>query len=331
MSRHLAVLGGGRMIGPPLLRAAVAAGWRVTVLNRQSPPPAGLDGVRHVVGDRADPSVLGELAALAPDVVVDLSCYEPEHVELSLRVLAPRTGRYLMMSSAAVYAPGDILPWDESQPLGGDPLWGDYGAKKLRNEAIADRYAQRVPIVSLRAPYLAGQPDFMKRLQFIADRVAHDPYIFVSGTGTALIQLVSPVDVADCLLHLAEPHTDLDGEGVVALNIGNTRWSSLSGLVRLLATAMDRPAPEIVPMDLADVDLPTEPFLWNDMIFPFADRNYLLDDARLRSTGFVPRFDLARLLADFVAGYRDAGGPSPPDRYPAEHTARLRHTTHRGA
>jgi 2'-hydroxyisoflavone reductase len=331
MPGHLAVLGGGRMIGPPLLRAAVAEGWQVSVLNRQTPPPADLDGVTHVAGDRGDASVLGELAALAPDVVIDLSCYEPAHLELSLRLLAPRASRYLMMSSGAVYAPGDLLPWDESQPLGGDPVWGSYGERKVRNEAIAAAFAAEVPIVSLRAPYLVGQPDFMNRLQFIADRIAHDGQLFVTDTGNAQIQLVSPADVAACLLHLAGPGVSLGSGGVVALNIGNARWSSLRGLVRLLATAMDRPEPEVVPIALSDVGLPAEPFSWTDMIFPFADRTYLLDDAKLRATGFAPRHDLVTLLEAFVAGYADAGGPRPPTRFPAELAARSRRSIRRGA
>jgi nucleoside-diphosphate-sugar epimerase len=321
MSRHLAVLGGGRMIGPPLLRAAADRAWRVTVLNRQSPPPSDLAGVTHLAGDRGDPAVVAELAALAPDAVVDLSCYEPEHLELSLRALLPRTSRYVMMSTAAVYAPGDLLPWDEAQPLGGDPLWGAYGEKKLRNERLATELAGDVPIVALRAPYLVGQPDFMRRLQFIADRVAHDGLVFVSGTGKALIQLLAPVDVAGALLHLAAPDLAL-GPGLSAFNLGADRYASLGGLVRLLAAAMERPEPEVVPVELASVGLPEAPFSWTDMVFPFADSHFLVDDAKLRATGFAPAHGLHRLLAEFVARYRDAGGPSLPERYPAELAAR---------
>jgi nucleoside-diphosphate-sugar epimerase len=334
MSRHLAVLGGGRMIGPPLLRAAVDQGWRVTVLNRQSPPPADLAGVAHLAGDRGDPAVVAELASLAPDAVVDLSCYEPEHLDLSLRALLPRTTRYVMMSTAAVYAPGDLLPWDEAQPLGGDPLWGAYGDKKLRNEQLAAELAggsPDVPIVALRAPYLVGQPDFMRRLQFIADRVAHDGLVFVSGTGRALIQLLSPVDVASALLHLARPDLGLDPGRVTAFNLGSDRYTSLSGLVRLLAAAMDRPEPEIVPVELATVGLAEAPFSWTDMVFPFADSHFLVDDAKLRATGFEPAYGLTRLLREFVTRYGDAGGPSLPERSPAERAARSSRSTHTGA
>jgi nucleoside-diphosphate-sugar epimerase len=317
MSRHLAVFGGGRMIGPPLLRAAIARGWRVTVVNRQSPPPPELGEVGHVAGDRGDRETLARVADLAADVVIDLSCYEPAHVELALRALAGRVGRYVMMSSAAVYRPGDLLPWPESHPLGGDPLWGSYGEKKLRNERIAEGFVHRVQIAVLRAPYIVGHPDFMNRLQFIADRIAFDPVVYVSGSGQSPIQLASPSDVAEALVHLCDVELDAP-QAVAPFNIGNAKYSSLDGLVRLLAEAMEREHPAIVPVALGEVGLTNAPFSWTDMVFPFADRPYLLDDAKLRSTGFRPAFDLDRLLGDFVARYADAGGPVPPRRYPAE-------------
>jgi nucleoside-diphosphate-sugar epimerase len=330
MSRHLAVFGGGRMIGPPLLRAAVSRGWRVTVVNRQSPPPSELAGVGHVAGDRGDIATLARVADLAPDVVIDLSCYEPAHVELALGALAGRTGRYVMMSSAAVYRPGDLLPWTESHPVGADPVWGSYGEKKLRNEQIAAGFADRLPIVALRAPYIVGHPDFMNRLQFIADRIAFDPVVYVSDSGRAPIQLTSPADVAEALVHLCD--VDPDGSpGLAAFNIGNAKHTSLAGLVRLLAVAMERAAPEVVPVALRDVGLDRAPFSWTDMVFPFADEPYILDDAKLRSTGFRPAFDLDRLLADFVSRYTSAGGPVPPQRYPAELKAQSLPSIHRGA
>lgn len=330
MSRHLAVFGGGRMIGPPLLHAAVHGGWRITVVNRHSPPPPGLANASHLAGDRGDPGLLDELAGRKPDVVVDLSSYEPEHVEAALAALAGTVQHYLLMSTAAVYAPGDLLPWAEDQPLGGDPLWGSYGEKKLANERIAAGYTHRMAITVLRAPYIVGHPDFMNRLQFIADRIAAGGAVYVPDSGRSPIQLVSPVDVAGALLHLCDVGPSVGGT-LTAYNIGNAQFASLVGLVRLLAQAMSTPAPPVVPVALEAVGLSDAPFSWTDMVFPFADRPYVLDDSRLRATGFHPRLHLEALLSDFVERYRAAGGPAPPTPYPAETTAMSLHASHRGA
>jgi nucleoside-diphosphate-sugar epimerase len=283
-----------------------------------------------VAGDRGDVGTLARVADLAPDVIIDLSCYEPAHVELALDALADRVTRYVMMSSAAVYLPGDLVPWSESHPLGGDPLWGSYGEKKLRNEQIADGFADRLEIAVLRAPYIVGHPDFMNRLQFIADRIAFDPLVYVPDSGRSSIQLTSPIDVAEALVHLCD--VPLHGPpGVAAFNIGNAQFTTLCGLVRLLAEAMERNIPDIVPIALHDVGLTDTPFSWTDLVFPFADKPYILDDGKLRSTGFRPAFDLDRLLGDFVTRYTNAGGPVPPQRYPAEISAQSRQPNHRGA
>lgn len=319
------------MIGPPLIVGAVAQDWQVTVFTRQSPPPPAVaDVVRHVTGDRGDPEAMDGLAALRPHVVVDLSSYEPAHVALALERLGPVVDRYLLMSTAAVYVPQPVLPWAEDIPLGSHAFWGEYGAKKLANEELAAEAAGRVPIVSLRAPYLVGVPDFMGRLQFVADRVAHDPVVFVSDSGNSPIHLVAAADVAGALLHLAEVD-GASGQGFRAFNIGSRQCVTLRGLVEVVAAAMGRPSPEIVPLDLASVGLGSAPFSWGDMVFPFADHPVLLDDAKLRASGFTPRVELPRLIDDFVARYSDAGGPSPPRRFPAETRAFATHRNTTGA
>lgn len=312
------------MIGPPLLAAAIERGWKIALLNRNSPPPPSLrHAIEHVQGDRSDEAVVGQLAAFAPDVVIDLSCYEPEHVELSLAMLAPVTDRYLLMSSGAVYAPSDLLPWNESSPVGPNELWGSYGAKKLQNERIAAGFAATTTVVALRAPYLVGQPDFMGRLQFVADRIAHDGIVYVTDSGNAPVHLVAPSDVAGALLHLAEAEPDSPApSGLFAYNIANRQAVTLAGLVRLLAAAMERPAPSVVPVPLSTVGLSDRPFSWTDMVFPFADEPFLLDDAKLRASGFTPGYDLVRLLSDFADRYQAAGGPFAPTRFPAENAIR---------
>lgn len=319
------------MIGPPLIVGAVRRGWQVTVFTRRSPPPAEVaDVVRHVAGDRGDPEAIDGLAWLRPHVVVDLSSYEPEHVSLTLERLGPVVERYLLMSTAAVYVPQPFLPWTEDTPLGSHPFWGDYGAKKLANEELAVRAAEQVQIVSLRAPYLVGVPDFMGRLQFIADRIAHDRTVFVSDSGNSPIHLVAADDVAGALLHLAE----VDGataRGLQAFNIGSRQCATLRGLVEVIAAAMGRPSPDIVPVDLASVGLASAPFSWGDMVFPFADHPVLLDDGKLRASGFTPEVELPRLVADFVARYAAAGGPCPPRRFPAETRALATHRNSTGA
>lgn len=182
--RDVLVIGGNRYFGKRLIARLLAAGDRVTVLNRgSSAPPAGAS---HLVADRNDEqSLTGALGARTFDVVVDQVCYTPRQAAIARRVFAGRTRRYVMTSTVEVYEhedsialvrEGDVdplgvrvdleLPWD-------DPEFLDthYGEGKRQAEAVlaAD---PAFPYTAVRVAHvLGGDDDFTGRLSHYADRI----------------------------------------------------------------------------------------------------------------------------------------------------------------
>jgi nucleoside-diphosphate-sugar epimerase len=309
------VLGGSRMLGRNVVAQAVAAGWEVTVLNRGSTPPGGFPpGVAHVRADRADRVAMQSLAASEPDVVVDLSSYEPEHVEVAFDAFAGRCGSYLLMSSGSVYVPQPMLPWGEDVPIGPTALWGEYGRKKVENEQLAQRWADRVPITVLRPPYILGAGDHMRRLEFILQRLTAGATVFLPDTGTACIQFAAATDVAAACIHLASARPS---DALSAFNVAPLEFTTLAGLVELVAAAVDaEPSVELVP--LTSVGLSKAPFSWADMVFPFADSHFVLDGRRLETTGFRYRASLRALIGQATERFRSEPGDQPLERYPSE-------------
>lgn len=301
------------MLGTEVVLRSVAAGWDLTVFNRGTTPHQPFpEGVAHELGDRGDADAVFTLAAMEPDAVIDLSSYEPEHVELALQAFSGRCGRYLLMSSGAVYCPQPVLPWAEDTPLGGDPLWGPYGAKKLRNEEIAHEYRDEVPLVLLRPPYIVGLRDHMRRIPFIIDRIVGNGPVLLPDTGRAAIQFVSPSDVARACQHVLQ----LNVPSPAAFNVALPHWITLAGLVMLIATALGE-SPRLEPVELATVGLSNAPFAWDDMVFPFADRDFVLDTHKLEASGFRYETPLLDLIEGIVAAYE----PGPAKRYPSEDKA----------
>ncbi|MGW0771012.1 NAD-dependent epimerase/dehydratase family protein [Streptomyces sp. NPDC002676] len=184
-AREVLVIGGNRYFGKRLIARLLAAGDRVTVLNRGSvPAPPGAD---HLVADRADEAALAEaLGARTFDVVVDQVCYSPRHADIARRVFAGRTGRYLMTSTVEVYEHEDSevpvsesavdprtvavdlgLPWDDPQFLE-----RHYGEGKRQAEAVFTAAGPDLPFVSVRlAHVLGGDDDFTGRLDHYAGRI----------------------------------------------------------------------------------------------------------------------------------------------------------------
>lgn len=183
-AREVLVIGGNRYFGKRLVARLLAAGDRVTVLNRGSAAPP--EGAIHLVADRDDEESLNEaLGSQSFDVVVDQVCYTPRQAAIARRVLAGRTGRYVMTSTVEVYeyedsialvredavdpttVPVDLeLPWHDPEFLD-----AHYGEGKRQAEAVfaAD---PEFPYAAVRVAHvLGGEDDFTGRLDHYARRI----------------------------------------------------------------------------------------------------------------------------------------------------------------
>ncbi|NEB06281.1 reductase [Streptomyces sp. SID13726] len=183
-AREILVIGGSRYFGKRLIARLLAAGDRVTVLNRGSSAPPS--GVTHLIADRDDEhSMLGALGSRAFDTVVDQVCYTPRQAAIARRVFAGRTRRYVMTSTVEVYEYEDSIalvredavdtttvPVDLELPWG-DPefLESHYGEGKRQAESVFAT-DPAFPFTAVRVAHvLGGTDDFTGRLAHYADRI----------------------------------------------------------------------------------------------------------------------------------------------------------------
>ncbi|HEV2376012.1 MAG TPA: SDR family NAD(P)-dependent oxidoreductase [Streptosporangiaceae bacterium] len=204
------VTGGAGFIGRSLVKALLAEGAEVTVVDfRESPQPE----VTSVVGDLRDPEVVARAVSPGTDVIIHLAAltrvlqslkdpagtYETNvHVTANLLELA-RTqgvGAFLLASTNAVTGNVGSNVITELTPL--RPL-GPYGATKAAAEMLLSCYAAAYGInaCSLRfsnvyGPGMAEKDSFVPRLM----RAARDGIgIQVYGDGTQVRDLVHVDDV----------------------------------------------------------------------------------------------------------------------------------------
>lgn len=203
------VIGGSVFLGRAVVAEALAAGARVSVVNR------GLSGgqpdaVEQLLADRTEPSALEQLRGRHFDLVIDTCGYVPAEVRLTAEVLAPSCGRYVFVSSINAY-PG--WPAEADYRAGGvydgDPDAGRSDVPERFEESQAngwlkvgcERTVQRAfgadRTTVLRGGCIVGPHDgAVGRLPWWIDRVARGGEVLVPGAADAPVALIDARDLA---------------------------------------------------------------------------------------------------------------------------------------
>jgi len=209
-------LGGTGFLGPHQIRHALARGHEVTMFNRGS--NAGMYGaeVEELVGNR-DERIDDGLSVLRGDrewdVVVDNSGYVPRHVRDSVELLKDRCGRYVYVSTVAVYDFDQGEVFSEDSPLAKleDPsvekVTGEtYGPLKAACDRIVqEALGSRGTIV--RPTYVVGPGDHTDRFTYWVDRVYRGGDILAPGGRGRIAQWVDARDLCPWVVTLAEQDT----------------------------------------------------------------------------------------------------------------------------
>lgn len=142
---RIVVIGGTGHIGTYLVPRLVQAGHDVVVVSRTQRAPYSSSGawrsVQTVAIDRESAEQEGtfgsQIAALEPDVVIDLICFTPASAEQIVDSLRGRVRHFLHCGTIWVHGPSSCVPTTEDQPR--RPI-GEYG----KNKAAIEEYLQKI-------------------------------------------------------------------------------------------------------------------------------------------------------------------------------------------
>ena len=123
------IIGGTRFIGPRVAEQLLAGGHEVRLFHRGQTEADLPATVNHIYGDRRDvPSFKSQFKSLAPDVVVDMICYNEREASSLMRTFEGVAGRVVVASSMDAYRaygcllgleadPPEPMPFNEDSPL----------------------------------------------------------------------------------------------------------------------------------------------------------------------------------------------------------------------
>jgi nucleoside-diphosphate-sugar epimerase len=297
---RILLLGGTAFIGRAIVEDALCRGADVTLFGRGKTGPELFPDLVRLIGDRDS----GDYAALSGgswDAVVDASGYVPRHVAQAMDALGDDVGRYLFISSHAVYQ-REGLPVGATEdaprrpPVRDTEILNDatYGPLKVACEDdVVARYGERATVV--RPGKAAGPHDPSDMFTYWVRRAARGGQVALPGQPHQPVQVIDSRDLARLVVQLI---TD-DRPGAFQA-VGPAEPVTLGGLIETCALAAGTQV-EIVPVppDTA------KPF------FPLVRANWPSQQrsaARARAAG-MPATPLEVTASDVLAWDRARGEP----------------------
>ena len=300
---RILVLGGTSFVGRAIVEEALRHGAEVTLFGRGRTGPELFPELTRLVGDRDT----GDYAALREggwDAVVDVSGYLPRQVGQAMDALGDRVGRYLFISSHAVYRRADVPPGSDEDTPRRPPVRDvqdveqldddTYGPSKVACEDdVTARYGARATIV--RAGKVAGPHDPTDMFTYWVRRAARGGRVALPADPAQPVQVVDSRDLAGLVVRLL-----LDDRPGVFHAVGPAEPTTLGGLIEACARAAGssvevvRVFPDQVPP-----------------LFPLVRADWTAQQrspARARAAG-MPATPLEATAADVLAWDRGRGEP----------------------
>lgn len=297
---RILVLGGTDFVGRAIVADALKRGHDITVFSRGRTGRELFPGVPRLIGDR-DTDDYAALREGTWDAIVDVNAYVPRHVAQSMAALGDRAGRYLFISSHAVYlregiGPGTTENTPRRPPRRDTEEIDDvtYGPLKVACEDdVVARYGDRATIV--RPGKVVGPYDRSDMFTYWVRRAARGGRVALPADPVQPVQVVDVRDLARLVVQL------LDDDRPGAFHaVGPAEPTTLGGLIQTCAEAAGREVELVrVPKDSVPVLFPLVRQFWSTQ---------QRDPAKARAAG-LPATPLVVTAADTLAWDRERGEP----------------------
>lgn len=321
MSR-IVVIGATGHVGSYLVPRLVRAGHTVVAVSRGIRSPYREDAAwRHVqrierdreAGD-ANGSFAGDIADLAPDIVVDMMCFTPESAGQLVDVLRGRVDLLVSCGTIWVHGPGVAVPTresDERRPI------GEYGIGKAAIEALLLAESHRndgLPSTVLHPGHITGPgwPMVNAAGNFdlgVWETIAAGTELTLPNLGLETVHHVHADDVAQCFERAVARPVAVAGK---SYHVVSERAMTLRGIAETAAGWFgQRASLAFLPLEEFLAQLADE--------HAAASREHVIRSpsmsiaAAASDLGYAPRYTSAEAIADglrwlIAEGRVDTGG-----------------------
>ena len=283
--KKILIMGGNQFVGKEIAKKFLEKNNTVYVLNRGT--RKNIEGVFFFKTDRDNYiEMKNTLKDIEVDVIVDVSAYTEEQVNILHKVMKNKFKQYILISSASIYNNIKCTPVNEENQTGENLIWGDYAKNKYLAEKItienSNLYNFKYTI--FRPFYIYGIGNNLDRENYFFSRIKYNLPIFIPSKNN-IIQFGYVEDLALAIESSIE-NSDFYNQ---IFNISGDEYVTMSEFAEICGKVM---AKKVAIKYINTEENKIKARDW----FPFREVNLFGDISKLENTGFRNAYSLVQGL-----------------------------------
>ena len=283
--KKILIMGGNQFVGKEIVKNFLEKDYIVYVLNRGT--RKNIEGVFFLKADRNNYiETENILKNIEVDIIVDVSAYTEEQVDILQKVMKDRFKQYILISSASVYNSIESAPVNEESETGENLIWGDYAKNKYLAEqkTIENSNLYNFKYTIYRPFYIYGIGNNLDRENYFFSRIKYDLPIYIPSKNN-IIQFGYVEDLA---LAIESSINNSDFYNQI-FNISGDEYVTMSEFSEICGKVMNKKA------IIKYINTEENKIKARDW-FPFREVNLFGDISKLENTGFRNTYSLVQGL-----------------------------------
>jgi len=283
--KKILIMGGNQFVGKEIAKNFLEKDYTVYVLNRGT--RKNIKGVFFLKVDRDNLIEMENiLKDIEVDIIVDISAYTEEQVDILHKVMKNRFKQYILISSASVYNNIESTPANEESQTGENLIWGDYAKNKYLAEkkTIENSNLYNFKYTIFRPFYIYGIGNNLDRENYFFSRIKYNLPIFIPSKNN-IIQFGYVEDLALAIESSIE-NSDFYNQ---IFNISGDEYVTMSEFAEICGKVM---AKKVAIKYINTEENKIKARDW----FPFREVNLFGDISKLENTGFRNTYSLIQGL-----------------------------------
>ena len=279
--KKILIMGGNQFVGKEIVKKFLEKDYTIYILNRGT-----RKNIEEVIFFKVDRDNFIEMENILKnidvDIIIDVSAYTEEQVDILHKVMKNRFKQYILISSASVYNNIESTPANEESQTGENLIWGDYAKNKYLAEkkTIENSKIYNFKYTIFRPFYIYGVGNNVDRENYFFSRIKYNLPIYIPSKNN-IIQFGYVEDLA-LAIESSIGNSDFYNQ---TFNISGDEYVTMSEFSEICGKVMNKKA------IIKYINTEENKIKARDW-FPFREVNLFGDISKLENTGFRNTYSL---------------------------------------